>query len=121
MADPATRRGITSSPVWLTALSSTTDWRQAMFAQVALSPGGFIAWAVVGLISGWLAGKVMKGSGYGVVGDVVVGLVGALVGGFVVSLFATGATGFWGSIVVAFLGACLCIAVVRAIAGRRVV
>ena len=41
-----------------------------------------IAWIVVGLIAGWLAGMVMKGGGYGVVGDIIVGIVGALVGGF---------------------------------------
>jgi uncharacterized membrane protein YeaQ/YmgE (transglycosylase-associated protein family) len=92
-----------------------------MFAQVALSPGGFIAWAVVGLVSGWLAGQVMKGSGYGIVGDLVVGLIGAFVGGFLASFFVQGAMGFWGSIVVAFLGACLCIAIMRAVARRRVV
>ena len=50
----------------------------------------------------------------------IVGLVGSLVGGFLVSFFDTGIAGFWGSIVVAFLGACVFIAIVRAISGRRV-
>jgi uncharacterized membrane protein YeaQ/YmgE (transglycosylase-associated protein family) len=63
----------------------------------------------------------MKGSGYGLVGDLVVGLIGAFVGGFIASFFVAGSMGFWGSIVVAFLGACLCIAVMRAISNRRVV
>jgi len=48
--------------------------------------GGLIWWIVVGLIAGWLAGKVMKGNGYGVAMDIVIGMVGAVIGGF---LFGT--------------------------------
>jgi uncharacterized membrane protein YeaQ/YmgE (transglycosylase-associated protein family) len=62
---------------------------------------------------GWLAGQVMKGGGYGVAGDVVVGLIGAVVGRFIFGLLVTGTAGSWGSIVVAFLGACLFIAIFR--------
>jgi uncharacterized membrane protein YeaQ/YmgE (transglycosylase-associated protein family) len=91
-----------------------------MLADIALMPGGIIAWILVGLIAGWLAGVVMKGGGYGLIGDLLVGLVGSLVGGFLVSFFDTGIAGFWGSIVVAFLGACVFIAIVRAVSGRRV-
>jgi uncharacterized membrane protein YeaQ/YmgE (transglycosylase-associated protein family) len=91
-----------------------------MLADIALMPGGIIAWILVGLISGWLAGMVMKGGGYGLLGDLVVGLVGSLVGGFMVSFFDTGIAGFWGSIFVAFLGACVFIAIARAISGRQV-
>jgi uncharacterized membrane protein YeaQ/YmgE (transglycosylase-associated protein family) len=89
-----------------------------LLAQIALFPGGIIAWIVVGLIAGWLAGVVMKGGGYGVLGDIVVGLIGALVGGFLMSYFVEGVAGFWGSIFVAFIGACILIAIVRAIGGR---
>jgi uncharacterized membrane protein YeaQ/YmgE (transglycosylase-associated protein family) len=92
-----------------------------LFADIALFPGGLIAWIVVGLISGYLAGQVMKGGGYGVLGDIVVGLVGAVLGGFLVGYFATGTAGFVGSIVVSFVGACLFIALVRAIGGRRTI
>jgi uncharacterized membrane protein YeaQ/YmgE (transglycosylase-associated protein family) len=42
----------------------------------------FIWFILIGLIAGWLAGQLMKGGGYGVVGDIVVGIVGALLGGF---------------------------------------
>ena len=42
-----------------------------------LDPGGLIAWLVVGLIAGWLAGQFMKGGGYGLVGDIVLGIIGA--------------------------------------------
>ena len=52
-----------------------------IFADVYLEPGGIIGWLAVGLIAGFLAGKVMKGSGYGIVGDIIVGLIGAFLGG----------------------------------------
>ena len=42
---------------------------------------GFIYWIVVGLIAGWLAGKVMKGGGYGVLVDIILGILGGFVGG----------------------------------------
>lgn len=90
-----------------------------IFADIALAPGGIVAWLVVGLIAGWLAGKVMTGAGYGLVGDIVTGLVGALIGGFLFGLVVTTAEGFWGSIVVAFLGACLLIFIVRFVALKR--
>jgi uncharacterized membrane protein YeaQ/YmgE (transglycosylase-associated protein family) len=91
-----------------------------MFAELTLSPGGIIAWVVVGLVGGWLAGRVMDGTGYGLIGDLVVGLIGALIGGFVFGLFVTGNAGFWGSILVAFLGACLLIVIVRFVARGQI-
>jgi uncharacterized membrane protein YeaQ/YmgE (transglycosylase-associated protein family) len=89
------------------------------FAEIDLAPGGIVAWLVVGIVAGFLAGKVMKGSGYGLIGDLVVGLVGALVGGFLFGLLVGGTAGFWGSIVVAFVGACALIWIVRAVAPGR--
>lgn len=92
-----------------------------VLADIMLTPGGVISWAVVGLIAGWLAGQFMKGGGYGAIGDIIVGLVGALVGGFLVGFFVQGQTGFIGSIIVAFIGACVMIAIFRAVGGRRTV
>ena len=89
-------------------------------AIMELQPGGIIAWIFTGLIAGWLAGMVMSGGGYGIISDVVIGLIGALIGGFMMSFFVTGAAGFWGSILVAFIGACILIALSRALTpGRR--
>ena len=86
---------------------------------MTLDPGGLIAWLVVGLIAGWLAGQFMKGGGYGLIGDIVMGVIGAFVGGFVASLLGlSGSMGLIGSIVVAFVGACIFIAIVRALPGR---
>ena len=84
-----------------------------------LNPGGLLAWLIVGAIAGFLAGQVMKGGGYGLVGDIVMGIVGAFVGGFLASFLGfDGSTGLIGSIVVAFIGACVFIAIVRALPGR---
>ena len=92
-----------------------------MLAEIVFRTSGLITWLFLGLIAGWLAGLVMKGSGYGLIGDLLFGLIGALVGGFLFGMLVEGDYGFWGSMVVAFLGACILIAIVRALApGRRV-
>lgn len=75
---------------------------------VILDPGGWVAWAVAGLIAGWLAGHLVRGRGFGCLGDILLGLVGAAIGGFVFSQFPlgiAGVQGFWGTLVIAFLGA----------------
>ena len=89
------------------------------FAAIVLSPGGVISWLVVGLIAGWLAGGVMKGSGFGALGDIIVGVVGSFLGGLLAGFFVEGSAHFWGSIVVAFIGAYVLIALLRLISGRR--
>ena len=82
---------------------------------VALNPGGLLAWLVVGLIAGFLASMVMRG-GYGIVGDIIIGIVGAFIGGLIASLLGFGGSaGFVGSIIIAFLGACILIAILRAV------
>jgi uncharacterized membrane protein YeaQ/YmgE (transglycosylase-associated protein family) len=86
---------------------------------MALEPGGIIAWIIVGLIAGWLTGLIMRGGGFGILGDLVMGLIGALIGGFLVGIFMHGSVGFIGSIVVAVIGAVILTAVVRALTGNR--
>jgi uncharacterized membrane protein YeaQ/YmgE (transglycosylase-associated protein family) len=67
---------------------------------------GIISWLIVGLIAGWLTGKIMGGSGRGVLMDIIVGLVGALAGGFIVSLFGVRPEGgYIYTIIVAVFGA----------------
>jgi uncharacterized membrane protein YeaQ/YmgE (transglycosylase-associated protein family) len=77
--------------------------------------GGLLYWIVVGLIAGWLAGVVMKGGGYGVIADIILGILGAIVGGWIFSMLGVGAGGVIGSIVVAFIGAVVLVAVTRAL------
>jgi uncharacterized membrane protein YeaQ/YmgE (transglycosylase-associated protein family) len=83
-----------------------------------LSPGGIIAWLIVGLIAGWAASRVSRGHGFGLIGDIVVGLVGALIGGFLAGFFIQGSVGFFGSIIVAFIGALILLWALRLISGR---
>jgi uncharacterized membrane protein YeaQ/YmgE (transglycosylase-associated protein family) len=92
-----------------------------LLADIALAPGSIIAWLVVGLVAGWLAGTVMRGSGYGILGDIVMGLLGAMIGGFLAGFFIHGSAGFVGSIIVAFIGACVLIALLRALSPRTTV
>jgi len=76
----------------------------------------FLWWLIVGLIAGFLAGKIMKGSGYGTLADIVLGVVGAFVGGFLMRLVGfAGAGGLIYTILVATLGAVILIWVVRLI------
>jgi uncharacterized membrane protein YeaQ/YmgE (transglycosylase-associated protein family) len=74
----------------------------------------FLYIIVVGLIAGWAAGKIMKGSGYGVLMDIVLGIVGAILGGWIIRLLGFEATGgLITSILVATLGAVALVAISR--------
>ena len=75
---------------------------------------GFLAWIVVGLIAGWLAGQVMKGGGYGTVADIILGLVGGLLGGWIFGKLGISAgSGTIGAIIVAFVGAVILVGITR--------
>ena len=83
---------------------------------------GWIAWIIIGLIAGWLTGKLMKGSGYGFFMDMIVGLVGALIGGFIASHIGIGGVGEHGlivSIIIAVIGAVILTFILRLITGNR--
>ncbi|MGB5277466.1 MAG: GlsB/YeaQ/YmgE family stress response membrane protein [Gammaproteobacteria bacterium] len=60
---------------------------------------------VIGALAGWLAGKIMKGEGFGVAVNIVVGIIGAVIGGFLFSLLGVSAGGFIGSLITATVGA----------------
>ena len=77
---------------------------------------------VVGLIGGWLAGLVMKGSGYGLVGDILVGALGSVVGAwlFVLVVPADERSGPIGTVVVALIGAAVFIGLARVLTRRTV-
>ena len=75
--------------------------------------GALIWWVIVGLIAGWAAGKLMQGGGYGAAMDIVLGIVGAVVGGWLMSLVGIQAGGLIGTIVVAIIGAVLLIWITR--------
>lgn len=77
-------------------------------------------WIIVGVIAGWATGKIMKGSGYGFFMDLLVGIAGALIGGFVMrSLGFVGRGGLIYTILVAIGGAVVLTAVVRLLLGKK--
>jgi uncharacterized membrane protein YeaQ/YmgE (transglycosylase-associated protein family) len=82
-----------------------------------------LGWIILGLIAGWLAGVLVKGSGYGVIGDIVLGIIGALVGGWITSmLMGVDVTGFnLPSLLIATLGAIVVIFIARLVTGRSAV
>ncbi|MGZ3582477.1 MAG: GlsB/YeaQ/YmgE family stress response membrane protein [Ktedonobacterales bacterium] len=93
-----------------------------------LDPGGCLSWAFAGLIAGWLAGTVVRGRGFGCLGDIILGLIGAFVGALLVSLLPpwvaaslqlTGTLHFFGTLVVAFIGALVLAVLGRLIGGGR--
>ena len=83
---------------------------------------GILSWIVVGAIAGWLGGMVMKGRGFGLIGDIIVGVVGGLIGGYLAGVLFKVPNAVNGinptSILVAFLGAVLLIVVLRLFQGR---
>ena len=83
---------------------------------------GIIAWIIIGALAGWITGKIMKGSGFGFIMDMVVGLVGALIGGFISSHLGLGGVGDHGlimSICIAVIGAVILTFLLRLVSGNR--
>jgi uncharacterized membrane protein YeaQ/YmgE (transglycosylase-associated protein family) len=85
--------------------------------------GMLLAWVIVGGIAGWLASLVVRGTGLGLLGDIIVGVIGAFLGGFLLSLLLPGTFSFsgfnLGSLLIAFIGAVLLLLIVRAVNGRQ--
>ncbi|HLH61509.1 MAG TPA: GlsB/YeaQ/YmgE family stress response membrane protein [Ktedonobacteraceae bacterium] len=85
---------------------------------VTFAINDLLTWLVVGLIAGFLASAVIRGRGYGCIGNIIVGLIGAVIGGFLAGLLnITGTFHFWGTVIIAFLGACILVAILQAFSG----
>jgi uncharacterized membrane protein YeaQ/YmgE (transglycosylase-associated protein family) len=76
-------------------------------------------WVIVGLIAGWATGKIMKGSGYGFIADTLLGIAGAVVGGFVARHLGFGAHGMIVTILIAIGGAVILVILFRLVTGKR--
>ena len=77
---------------------------------------GIIAWLIIGAIAGWLAGLLVKGGGFGLIGDIVVGIVGAVIGGWLAGVLGISiGSGFIASIITAIIGAVILLLILRAI------
>jgi uncharacterized membrane protein YeaQ/YmgE (transglycosylase-associated protein family) len=68
---------------------------------------GWIWWIIIGVVAGWLAGKLMRGGGFGFIVNLLVGIAGAVIGGWVFGLLGIAAGGIIGSLVTALVGAIL--------------
>ena len=80
----------------------------------------FLYFLLIGLAAGWLAGQILKGGGYGLLGDLILGVVGAIVGGWVFELLGIAAVGSLGSLISATVGAILLILLLRWLKGKKV-
>ena len=79
-----------------------------------ISGESLLWWIVVGLVAGFLASVVMRGGGFGIVGDILAGIVGSFIGGWLFGVLGISAGGgLVGSIIVAFIGACILIGILR--------
>ena len=83
-----------------------------------MSVGGLIVWLIVGAIAGYLASKVLTGKGMGLLWDIVVGILGAFVGGFLAGLVGISAGNILVEIVIAFVGAIILLLIFRAVTSR---
>jgi uncharacterized membrane protein YeaQ/YmgE (transglycosylase-associated protein family) len=89
---------------------------------LTLNPPGCVSWVIIGLLAGWLAGHLVRGRGFGCFGDLLLGLVGAALGGFTLNHFQIwlmGPQGFAGTLVVAFLGAFVLALIGRLLGGNK--
>ncbi len=80
---------------------------------------GLIGWILIGLISGWLAGKVTRGRGFGLIADLFLGLIGAVIGGWVFGRLGVASYGFIGGLAAATVGAVILVALARLFSGSQ--
>jgi uncharacterized membrane protein YeaQ/YmgE (transglycosylase-associated protein family) len=80
---------------------------------------GLIGWIIIGLVAGWIAGHLTRGRGFGCVVDVILGLIGAVIGGWIFTKLGILLWGFWGSLAAATVGAVLLVGIARLLAGDR--
>ena len=81
---------------------------------------GFVIWLIIGGIAGWISGLITKGKGYGCLGNVIVGVIGSVIGGWLFNVLNVSAPGegLLGSIITAVIGAVVLIVVLRLLIGR---
>ncbi len=86
---------------------------------MALNISLTIGWTLIGLIAGWLAGKVTRGTGFGCLGNVLLGLIGAVLGGWIFTKLGIQSYGFIGSLAAATVGAVVLVSVARLFANGK--
>ena len=78
---------------------------------------GFLAWIIIGLLAGWIAGVITRGHGFGCLVNIILGLIGAVIGGWIFTRLGITAWGFWASLAAATVGAVVLVAIGRLFAG----
>ena len=78
-----------------------------------MGPQGIIIWLVIGAIAGWLAGQIVKGGGFGLVGDIIIGIIGSIIGGWIFGSYVVGAPGIVGAIIGSTIGAVVLLFIIR--------
>jgi uncharacterized membrane protein YeaQ/YmgE (transglycosylase-associated protein family) len=86
---------------------------------IGVSSRGLIGWIIIGLLAGWIAGHLARGRGFGCVVDVILGLIGAVIGGWIFTRLGIVAGGFLGSLAAATVGAIVLVLIARIFAGSR--
>ena len=76
-----------------------------------------IGWIIIGLIAGWLAGKLARGRGYGCITDIILGIIGSFIGGWIFTKLGIFGGGFWYSLAAATVGAVVLVAIVHLFVG----
>lgn len=84
---------------------------------VVFALNGWFAWIIVGLLAGWIAGTVTRGRGFGCIVNILLGLIGAVLGGWIFTRLGVSALGFLGSLAAATIGAILLVAIGRLFGG----
>jgi uncharacterized membrane protein YeaQ/YmgE (transglycosylase-associated protein family) len=86
---------------------------------LGVSSRGLIGWLIIGLLAGWIAGHLTRGRGFGCIVDIILGLIGAVIGGWIFTKLGVALWGFWGSLAAATVGAVILVAIARLFAGSR--
>jgi uncharacterized membrane protein YeaQ/YmgE (transglycosylase-associated protein family) len=79
----------------------------------------FLTWIVIGLLAGWLSGKIIRGAGFGLIADLCLGLIGGVIGGWIFALLGIGSYGYIGGLAAATVGAIVLVALARLVARGR--
>jgi uncharacterized membrane protein YeaQ/YmgE (transglycosylase-associated protein family) len=103
----------------LTALALSLFQDRVVVVQYQQYERGLIGWIVIGLIAGWLAGKIARGAGYGCITDIILGLVGSVLGGWLFMKLGILGGGFLVSLAAATVGAIIIVSIVHLFVGNR--
>ncbi len=88
---------------------------RSFFGDTCMTVEALVIFLLIGAVAGWLAGVVVRGGGFGLVGDIVVGILGAFIAGLLLPRFGIGLSGIVGEIIYAAIGAIILLLIVRLI------